>query len=106
MKDKTLVIASDTWRPTEQLPKNVIHKTDIEYEDSFAWFNNCNLCITPISDGSICSGDTVLLTGMMFGKPVVVTTPSTLSEMYVENDVNGVCIEKMQKKQHQSYLNY
>lgn len=98
MKDKILVIASDTWRPTEQLPKNVIHKTDIEYEDSFAWFNNCNLCITPISDGSICSGDTVLLTGMMFGKPVVVTTPSTLSEMYVENDVNGVCIEKNAEK--------
>lgn len=98
MKDKTLVIVSDTWKPTIQLPKNVIHRTDIKYEDSFAWFNNCNLCITSISDGQICSGDTVLLTSMMFEKPVVVTTPSTLSEMYVEDEVNGICIEKNVEK--------
>lgn len=94
MKDKILVIASDTWRPIEQLPKNVIHKTNIKYKDSFAWFNNCNLCIIPISDGTICSGDTVLLTGMMFGKPTVITKPSTLAEMYIEDGINGICVEK------------
>lgn len=98
LKDKMLVIASDTWKPSLQLPKNVIHRTDIKYDDSFAWFNNCNLCITPISDGNICSGDTVLLTGMMFAKPVAVTMPSTLAEMYVEDGVNGVCIEKNTEK--------
>lgn len=98
MKDKTLVIASDTWKPTYKLPSNIVHKTDISNKDSSAWFNNCNLCVIPISDGNICSGDTVLLTGMMFGKPVVVTSPSTLSEMYVEDGVNGICIEKHVEK--------
>lgn len=98
MKGNTLLIVSDTWKPAEQMPPNVIHRTDIGYEDSFAWFNNCSLCITPISDGRICSGDTVLLTAMMFGKPVIVTTPSTLSEMYVKDGVNGICVEKNAEK--------
>jgi len=94
LKNKTLVIASDTWKPTMPLPENVIFRNDIKYDESFAWFNCCDLCITPIADGNICSGDTVLLTGMMFAKPVVVTTPSTLAEMYVKDGVNGICITK------------
>lgn len=98
MKDKILVIASDTWKPAFKLPPNIIHRTDISSENSSEWFNNCDLCILPISDGNICSGDTVLLTGMMFGKTVVVTAPSTLSEMYVEDGVNGICIEKHVEK--------
>ena len=95
LKDKLLVIASDTWKPTMNMPANVIFRNDIKYDESFAWFNNCNLCITPIADGNICSGDTVLLTGMMFAKPVVVTTPSTLAEMYVKNGINGIHISKV-----------
>lgn len=94
LKNKTLVIASDTWKPRTELPKNIIFRNDIKYDESFAWFNCCDVCITPIADGNICSGDTVLLTGMMFAKPVVVTTPSTLAEMYVKDDVNGICITK------------
>lgn len=94
LKDRQLVIASDTWKPTSVLPSNIIHRDDIKYDDSFAWFNSCNLCITPIEDGNICSGDTVLLTGMMFSKPSVVTTPSTLAEMYVCHQENGLCIPK------------
>ncbi len=31
---------------------------------------------------------------MMFAKPVVVTTPSTLAEMYVTDNENGMCISK------------
>lgn len=94
LKDKTLVIASDTWKPDIDIPKNVIHHNDIKYDDSFAWFNSCDLCITSIADGNICSGDTVLLTGMMFAKPVIVTSPSTLAEMYVKDEENGLCIPK------------
>ena len=94
LKNETLVIASDTWKPIMPLPENVIFRNDIKYDESFAWFNCCDLCITPIADGYICSGDTVLLTGMMFAKPVVVTTPSTLAEMYVKDGVNGICITK------------
>lgn len=95
LKDKLLVIASDTWEPTMNLPDNVIFRNDIKYDESFAWFNNSNLCITSIADGNICSGDTVLLTGMMFAKPVVVTTPSTLAEMYVKDGINGIHISKV-----------
>ena len=97
LKNRLLVIASDTWKPTSELPANVVHRNDIKYEDSFAWINNCDLCITPIADGNICSGDTVLLTGMMFAKPVVVTVPSTLAEMYVKDGHNGICISKNPK---------
>lgn len=94
LKERILVLVSDTWKPTTDLPKNVIFRDDIKYDDSFAWFNKCDLSITSIADGNICSGDTVLLTGMMFAKPVVVTTPSTLAEMYVKDGINGVCIDK------------
>ncbi len=94
LKNRLLVIASDTWKATSELPTNVVHRNDIKYDELFAWFNNCNLCITSIADGNICSGDTVLLTGMMFAKPVVVTIPSTLAEMYVENGKNGIYINK------------
>ena len=76
------------------MPENILYRNDIKYEESFAWINCCNLCITSIDDGSICSGDTVLLTGMMFAKPVVVTTPSTLAEMYVTDNENGMCVPK------------
>lgn len=94
LRDRTLVIASDTWKPQTDLPENIIFRNDIKYDESFSWFNCCDICITPIADGTICSGDTVLLTGMMFAKPVVVTTPSTLAEMYVRDGENGVCVTK------------
>lgn len=48
----------------------------------------------PIDDGSICSGDTVLLKAMSYSKPVVVTSPSTLGEMYIDDNVNGLLVEK------------
>lgn len=95
LKNNTLVIASDTWKPRSELPENIIFRNDIKYDESFAWFNCCDMCITPIADGNICSGDTVLLTGMMFAKPVVVTTPSTLAEMYVRDGINGIYIPKV-----------
>lgn len=93
-----LVIAADSWKPLKNLPKNVIHKTDITPEDSFKWIKCCNMNITPIADGNIASGDTVLLNGMMFAVPTVITEPSTLAEMYIKNGVNGVCLPKDIKK--------
>ena len=94
LQDKLLVIASDTWKPAKGLPDNVIFRDNIKYDESFAWFNSSDLCVTSIADGNICSGDTVLLTGMMFAKPVVVTSPSTLAEMYVKDGINGIHISK------------
>lgn len=94
LKDKRLVILSDVWSPSKPLPGNVTWRNDVIGQPQYAYFNDARLCITPIADGNICSGDTVLLTGMMFGKPVAVTSPSTLSEMYVRDNVNGICLTK------------
>ena len=93
-----LVIISDTWQPKLVLPPNVRHYSNIVGEDSFAWFANCKMAITSIDDGSICSGDTVLLTSMMLKRPTVITAPSTLSEMYIEDGVDGVYIPKEKDK--------
>lgn len=98
LKNNILVIASDTWKPNRDLPSNIIYRNDIKYKESFVWIKYSQICITPIDDINLCSGDTVLLTGMMFARPVVITRPSTLAEMYVEDGVNGVCIEKDAKK--------
>lgn len=98
LKNNILVIASDTWNPSCKLPSNIIYRNDIKYSESFVWIKYSKICITPIDDINLCSGDTVLLTGMMFARPVVITKPSTLAEMYIEDGVNGICIEKNSEK--------
>lgn len=89
-----LVIASDTYKPKTTLPSNIIHRTDIVGEAQFPYIFNCKAMFIPIDDGSICSGDTVLLKAMSYSKPVVVTSPSTLGEMYIDDNVNGLLVEK------------
>lgn len=89
-----LIIASDTYKTSESLPDNIILRNDIVGDDQFPLIANCKLMIIPIQDGTICSGDTVLLKAMSYHKPLIVTTPSTLSEMYVINGVNGITVEK------------
>lgn len=89
-----LIIISDTYKPKQKLPNNVILKNDIIGEEQFPWIANAELVIIPIKDGTICSGDTVLLNSMMLKKTTVVTTPSTLQEMYIQNGYNGIAIEK------------
>ena len=94
LKEKKLIILSDVWHPKDMLPPNVEFHNNVVGAPQYAYFNDAQICITPIADGGICSGDTVLLTGMMFGKPIVVTHPSTLAEMYVRDGENGLVIEK------------
>lgn len=89
-----LIIASDTYNPKSFLPKNIIHRRDIVGNNQFPYILNCKVIIIPIDDGTICSGDTVLLRAMSFRKPVVVTSPSTLGEMYIDDGINGMLIEK------------
>lgn len=93
-KDKTLVIASDTWKPQNILPSNVVHRKDIKGKDQYKYISNARWIIIPIDNGAICSGDTVLLTAMAFRKTIFITAPSTLAEMYIDDGVDGVCIEK------------
>ncbi len=98
IEKEKLVIISDVWQPKTPLPNNIIHFSNIVGEESVAWLANCKISITAIDNGNICSGDTVLLTGMMLKKPTVITTPSSLSEMYIEDGVDGVCIPKNKDK--------
>lgn len=96
-ESEMLVIASDTYKPREKLPCNVIHRTDIGGDDQFPYIANCKMIIIPIDDAAICSGDTVLLKAMSYEKPVVVTAPSTLAEMYIEDGTDGILVEKREE---------
>ena len=96
-EENKLLIVSDEYKTNEKLPKNIILRNDINGNKQFPYIINCNLMIIPIADGDICSGDTVLLKAMSFYKTVVVTEPSTLSEMYIENGKNGIAVRKEKK---------
>ena len=89
-----LVIISDTYSgPCPENPNIRIIK-DVAGEQSYPWIAHCKAMIIPIDDGRICSGDTVLLTSMAMRKKVLVTGLSTLAEMYVVHEENGLVCEK------------
>lgn len=94
LNSEKLIIISDTYKPKHHLPNNITLYNNITGNRSFPYIKNCKLMIIPIDNGNICSGDTVLLTGLMFHKAVVITQPSTLAEMYIDNNINGICIDK------------
>lgn len=94
LKDRKLIIISDTWAPKADLPANITHLDSVTMERSYPYIANCELLLLPIDDSNICSGDTVLINGMMVKRPIVVTAPSTLSEMYVTDGVDGVYMSK------------
>lgn len=93
-QDKILAIISDTYYPEQEISNNIRIKHNIVGYGQYSWIVNCTNMVIPIDDGNICSGDTVLLKAMSFERPVIVTTPSTLSEMYITNNVDGLCVEK------------
>lgn len=97
-RENKLLIICDQLKNINGLSENIIIRRDIVGESQFKYIVNCKAMIVPIKDGSICSGDTVLLKAMSFCKPVFVTIPSTLAEMYIENGVNGFYVEKDNKK--------
>lgn len=94
LQKRKLVIISDTWNPTSSLPSNIIHLSNIKVNETYSYIANCTMSIISIKESNLCSGDTVLLNSMMMAKPVIITAPSTLSEMYVIDGVNGVHIPK------------
>lgn len=89
-----LVVLADMWQPKKPLPDNVIHFSDIVGDASFPYFVHADLSIVPIDDPVICSGDTVLLNSMMMNRPVAITAPSTLAEMYVTDGVDGIYLSR------------
>jgi len=76
------------------LPSHIEVRTDIAGDDSHVWFRNAKCLVIPIKDMDNDGGQTVLIKGLQFGKPVVVTGPSALSEEYIEDGINGVVVEK------------
>lgn len=91
--DYPLVIISDKYKGTTEL-KQVRIFDNIAGEESYPWIANCGLMVIPIDEPSICSGDTVLLTGMAVKRKIVVTKPSTLAEMYIVDGENALLAEK------------
>jgi glycosyltransferase involved in cell wall biosynthesis len=91
--NESLVIISDTYQGVTKNPKITI-KRNVTGEDQYPWVAHCKALILPIDDGRICSGDTVLLTAMSFAKTPIVTTPSTLAEMYIQDHINGILVKK------------
>jgi glycosyltransferase involved in cell wall biosynthesis len=92
-----LIIVSDVFKYEGVLPENIKIKNNVSGINQYPYIVNCSTMIIPIDDGQICSGDTVLLKGMSFKKPVVVTAPSTLAEMYITDGENGICVKKDKK---------
>ncbi len=91
--DYPLVIISDTFKG-EVCDENITLLTDVAGEQSYPYIANCSLMVIPIDDPAICSGDTVLLTSMFLKKKIIVTKPSTLSEMYIKDKQNALLSEK------------
>lgn len=89
-----LVIISDTYTKDNRGNKKITILNNIAGEESYPWIAHCNAMVIPIDDGKICSGDTVLLTALAMQKKVLVTAPSTLAEMYIENENNGLIVKK------------
>ena len=88
-----LVIISDTYKGSINT-SNITLLTNVAGKESYPWIVNCGLMIVPIDDGTVCSGDTVLLTAMSLKRKIIVTTPSTLAEMYVIDGENAVLSKK------------
>lgn len=88
-----LVIVSDKYKKTVNNPYITI-RDDVGADDQYSWIRNCKASIICLNDGNFASGDTVLLSSMMLERLVIVSKPSTLAEMYVEDGENGLSVEK------------
>lgn len=93
MIEYPLVVISDTYRGTTS-NKNIRIISNVSGIDAHPWIAHCGMMVIPIDDGSICSGDTVLLTAMAAKRRIIVTVPSTLAEMYIQNGINAVLTPK------------
>ncbi len=100
-----LIIISDTYKTNKKLPNNITILNNVVGDKQYNYIINSKMMIIPINKENICSGDTVLLTAMSFEKLVVVTKPSTLAEMYIENGVNGIALEKRKDEFAKNILN-
>ena len=94
IKNLDLVIICDQMSYKGQIPDNVKIISNVTGDKQYCYFINAKMCIIPIKQGNICSGDTVVLTSMCFKKITIVTENSTLAENYIRDGINGYTISK------------
>lgn len=90
---RKLHIISDEYRPA-RIPENVRISNNLSGLQVLPHLRDAAAMVLPLADGRIDSGETVLLMGYMFGKPVVVTGPSCLATDYVRDGETGLVVEK------------
>lgn len=90
---RKLHIISDEYRPAH-LPSNVRVSNNLSGLQVLPSLRDAAALVFPIADGRIDAGETVLLMGFMFAKPVVVTGPSCLATDYLRDGENGLVVEK------------
>lgn len=95
-KYKVLIIC-DQFDKKIILPPNMKLLDNVTSDESLKYIKNCKLIMIPILDSNVASGDTVLGISMCFGKPAIVTSPSTLSEYYIDDGLTGYSIPKDSK---------
>lgn len=91
--DSKLIIISDVYKNNKKIP-NITIINDISGEKQFPWIVNAKGVVLILKQDDIPSGDTVLLRAMSFKKIVIINSTSTLAEMYIKNESNGIVINK------------
>lgn len=88
-----VVICCDTLH-RENVKSNITIKNDVQGIEAFKYMERCKCSVIPIDDGKLSSGETVLLQQMCFGKPIIITRPSSLANDYITDGINGIVIDK------------
>lgn len=91
--DYPLVIICDTYGKTVESSNITIYR-NVAGAESYPWIANCGLMVIPTDDGTICSGDTVLLSAMASKRKILLTIPCTLADMYVEDGKTALLAPK------------
>lgn len=90
---RKLHIISDEYHPA-RLPGNVRVSNNLSGLQVLPSLRDAAALVFPIDDGRLDAGETVLLMGFMFAKPVIVTGPSCLAADYLRDGRNGLVVEK------------
>lgn len=86
-----LVILCD--KLAEKSQGNIEIYNNVFGEEYLEYLKNCVAVVIPLKDENISSGQFVFLKAMEYGKPVIITENITIHE-YVENEYNGLIINK------------
>ncbi len=92
-----LIIVCDELR-YQNIPPNVEILNNVWGDDTYKYIKYCKCMIIPILIGSIASGDTVLVQGLSFSKPIIINRPSCLADDYIKDNETGLIVNKDKKE--------